>query len=89
LLGYRRPTFIALNEMEANLHPDLLPALARGVARAAQRTRVWLVSHSEALAAALSTAGAVTPRVVEMRQCATWNDGLHAGGYFSEDDDDA
>ncbi len=89
LLGYRLPAFIALNEPEASLHPDLLPALARLVVRASQRTQVWLVSHSEALAAALAEAGAVTPRHVVKRDGATWIEGLHAGGYFGEDEDDA
>jgi len=89
LLGYRLPAFIALNEPEASLHPDLLPALARLVVRASQRTQVWLVSHSEALAAALSDAGAVTPRVVVKRNGATWIEGLHVGGYFNEDDAEA
>lgn len=88
LLGYRLPAFIALNEPEASLHPDLLPALARLVVRASQRTQVWLVSHSEALAAALVAAGGITPRSVVKRSGATWIEGLHVGGYFGEDEED-
>ena len=64
LLGYRLPAFIALNEPEASLHPDLLTPLARLIARAAARTQVWLVTHSEALASALADAGGITPRIV-------------------------
>ncbi len=87
LLGYRLPAFIALNEPEASLHPDLLAPLARLIARAAQRTQVWLVSHSEALAAALAEAGGVTPRIVVKRDGATWIEGLRVGGDFAADDD--
>jgi predicted ATPase len=41
LLAYRLPPFIALNEPEASLHPDLLPALARAMGKAAERSQVW------------------------------------------------
>ena len=53
LMGYRLPSLIALNEPEASLHPAPPPPLARLIAQAAQRTRIWIVTHSEALAAAL------------------------------------
>ena len=88
LLGYRLPAFIALNEPEASLHPDLLPALARLVARAAGRTQVWLVSHSEPLARALARAGGITPRIVVKQNGATWIEGLQVGGYFADAPDD-
>jgi predicted ATPase len=45
-MGYRLPSLIALNEPEASLHPSLLPPLARLIAKAAQRTRIWIVTHS-------------------------------------------
>ncbi len=35
------------------LHPDLLPALARLIIKASQRTQVWVVSHATRLIAAL------------------------------------
>jgi predicted ATPase len=54
LLAYRLPAFIALNEPETSLHPDLLDPLARIIVVAARRTQVWLVTHSERLASALS-----------------------------------
>ena len=54
LLAYRLPAFIALNEPEASLHPDLLEPLARLIVRASERTQVWLVTHSERLAAAIA-----------------------------------
>jgi predicted ATPase len=42
-----------LNEPEASLHPDLLPALARLIGVAAKQTQVIVVSHASRLIAAL------------------------------------
>jgi predicted ATPase len=42
-----------LNEPETSLHPDLLPALARLIARAAERSQAIVVSHAPRLIAAL------------------------------------
>jgi Predicted ATPase len=85
LLAYRLPPFIALNEPEASLHPDLLPALAGAIARAAERSQIWVVTHSEALARAIAGETGVTPRTVIRRGGATWIDGLSDIGIFSED----
>ncbi|WP_298743742.1 AAA family ATPase [uncultured Microbacterium sp.] len=49
LLPARPAPLIVLNEPEASLHSALLPALARLVARAAERTQVIVVSHAPAL----------------------------------------
>jgi len=57
----RLPAFIALNEPEASLHPDLLEPLARLIVHASERTQIWLVTHSERLAAAIASHGAITP----------------------------
>lgn len=57
LLSPRPPELIVLNEPETSLHRDLLPALARLVARAADRSQVVLVSHARALVEALERAG--------------------------------
>ena len=88
LLGYRLPGFIALNEPEASLHPDLLEPLARLIVRAAERTQVWVVTHSERLADAFASVGGITPRTVIKKSGETWIDGLKLGGSFSQDDDD-
>lgn len=53
LLTSRPPELMVLNEPETSLHPDLLPALARLIARAAVRTQLIVVSHSQALIQAL------------------------------------
>ena len=42
-----------LNEPETSLHPELLPALARLMQRAARDTQVVVVTHSDVLASAL------------------------------------
>jgi predicted ATPase len=53
LLTPRPPGLLVLNEPETSLHPDLLPALARLIARAADRSQVFVVSHATRLIDAL------------------------------------
>lgn len=84
LLAYRLPAFVALNEPETSLHPDLLEPLARLIVRASERTQIWLVTHSQHLAGALARHGNITPLTVIKRQGATWIDGLKATGEFAE-----
>ena len=86
LMAYRLPPFIALNEPEASLHPDLMEPLARLIAKAAERTQVWLVTHSERLAAAIAATGAGAIRTVTKRDGATTIEGLSRLGAFRDDD---
>jgi predicted ATPase len=86
LLAYRLPGFVALNEPETSLHPDLLRPLARLVAVSAKRTQIWVVTHSEPLAAALAEHGGTTPLTVIKRDGETWIDGLMLSGEFREED---
>jgi predicted ATPase len=88
LLGYRLPTFVALNEPEASLHPDLMEPLARMIIHAAERTQIWVVTHSERLAAAFAAHGEVTPRQVIKRDGETWIEGLTLGGHFRDELED-
>ncbi len=88
LLGYRLPAFIALNEPETSLHPELLEPLARMIVRAAERTQIWVVTHSERLAQAFAAAGAITPRTVIKRNGETWIEGLNLGGEFVANEED-
>jgi predicted ATPase len=44
---------LVLNEPETSLHPDLLPALARLITSAAERSQVFVVTHALPLIAAL------------------------------------
>ncbi len=53
LLTPRPPELMVLNEPETSLHPDLLPALARLIVHAAERTQLVVVSHSPVLIRAL------------------------------------
>jgi predicted ATPase len=54
LLSPRPSSLMVLNEPETSLHPDLLNALARLIARAADRTQVVVVTHSAKLISALA-----------------------------------
>jgi len=53
LLSPRPAELTVLNEPEASLHPDLLPALAGLIARACERSQTVVVTHSAALVDAL------------------------------------
>ena len=53
LLTPRPPQLLVLNEPETSLHPELLPALGRLVARAAQHSQLLVVSHAPRLIATL------------------------------------
>lgn len=53
LLSPRPPELLVLNEPETSLHPELLPALAALMRRAARDSQLVVVTHSEPLAAAL------------------------------------
>jgi predicted ATPase len=53
LLSPRPPALLVLDEPETSLHPDLLPSLARLIARASQHSQVLVVSHATRLVAAL------------------------------------
>lgn len=87
LLAYRLPAFIAMNEPETSLHPDLLPPLARLIAGAAQRTQIWLVTHSQLLADALAEHAGVTPLHIIKPEGETWIEGLKLDGSFRGDDE--
>lgn len=86
LLGLRLPAFVALNEPESSLHPDLLEPLARLIVSASRRTQIWLVTHSERLAAALQQHGNVQPKTVVKRNGESWIDGLKITRNFTSDE---
>ncbi len=88
LLAYRLPPFIALNEPEASLHPDLLEPLAELVVRASERAQIWLVTHSTRLADAVAASGAGAVRTVIKRNGATEIEGLKRWGAFADDEED-
>lgn len=53
LLTPRPPGLLVLNEPETSLHPDLLPALGRLIAAAAERSQLFVVTHAPKLISAL------------------------------------
>ena len=53
LLTPRPPGLLVLNEPETSLHPDLLPALGRLIASAADRSQVLVVTHAPKMIASL------------------------------------
>jgi predicted ATPase len=58
LMSPRPPSLLVLNEPEVSLHEELLPALARLLTTAAERSQILLTTHSSRLAALLAGAGA-------------------------------
>ncbi len=85
LLAYRLPPFVALNEPETSLHPSLLPALGKMIATAAERTQIWVVTHSRDLADAITDHSGVLPREVIRQDGATWLAGLTRYAGFDDD----
>jgi predicted ATPase len=66
LISPRTPPFLALNEPETSLHPDLLPALAELIGDAGKRGQVLVTTHAEPLARALEKgAGASAVRLTK------------------------
>ncbi|MBK2356622.1 AAA family ATPase [Francisella hispaniensis] len=53
LLTPRPPELMVLNEPETSLHPDLLPALARLIIKASDKTQIWIISHANRLVSVL------------------------------------
>jgi predicted ATPase len=85
LLSYRLPPFIALNEPENSLHPNLLPMLARLIVKAAERSQVWVVTHARDLADAIAAESGVLPREVVRNDDGTWLEGLGNLGEFVDE----
>ena len=50
LLSPLPPAFLVLNEPETSIHPDLVAPLAQLIAKASERSQIWVITHSEALA---------------------------------------
>ncbi|MFD1556215.1 AAA family ATPase [Paraburkholderia silviterrae] len=71
LLSPRPPALLVLDEPETSLHPDLLPSLARLIARASVHSQVLVVSHAARLVAALEREAGSQSIVLERRLGAT------------------
>lgn len=68
LTAPRPPIFLALNEPESSLHPDVLPALAERIAAGAATTQILVTTHSSALADAIAARAGITP-IRLVREC--------------------
>lgn len=55
LLSPQPPSLLVLNEPETSLHPDVIPAVAALVKGAAERCQTLVITHSDALVAALGS----------------------------------
>jgi predicted ATPase len=85
LLSYRPPRLIALNEPETSLHPSMLPALADKIAQAAERTQLWVVTHSRVLADKITARTGVRALTVKKQDGATSIEGVRLDGSFEGD----
>ncbi|PLP56731.1 ATPase [Mesorhizobium loti] len=85
LMSYRLPGLIALNEPEASLHPRMLPALADMITKAAERTQLWVVTHSRELADLIADRTGVRALTVVRPDGATNIEGLRLTGQISND----
>ena len=85
LLSYRLPSFVALNEPETSLHPDLLPALAQTIVKAAERAQIWVVTHSTLLAEEIAARSGARPLEVFRDDDGTAIKGFNALGNFEEE----
>jgi predicted ATPase len=71
LLSPRPPALLVLDEPETSLHPDLLPSLARLIAKASRHSQVLVVSHATRLVAALEREAGSQSIVLERKLGAT------------------
>jgi predicted ATPase len=76
MLTPRPPGLMIFNEPETSLHPDLLPALARLIAKASEQSQVWVVSHSPVLVTALQKQAGCTSIVLKKELGETTVEGL-------------
>jgi predicted ATPase len=67
LLTPRPPALMVLNEPETSLHPDLLPALSRLIAKAAEQTQVVVVTHAKSIILALEKQAACNSVILEKK----------------------
>ncbi|RKG98331.1 DUF2813 domain-containing protein [Corallococcus sp. CA053C] len=61
LLSPRPPPFLALNEPETSLHPELLKPLGRLIVNAAKYSQVWVTTHAEELSRTISQQSGAEP----------------------------
>lgn len=67
LLTPRPPIFLAFNEPESSLHPDMLPALAGLISRAAKHSNILVTTHASDLADRLAADGALVHHLEKIK----------------------
>ena len=95
LLSPRPPDLIALNEPETSLHPDLYQPLAGLIAEASATSQIWVTTHAQPLADAISSSARVDPIKLELIEGETRIAGdpnsprrPHQWLHFTDDGDD-
>jgi predicted ATPase len=68
LTSPRPPLLLAFNEPETSLHPELLPPLAELLVGAAERSQLWITTHSRELADAIERRSGVALVRLELRE---------------------
>lgn len=71
LLSPRPPEFLALNEPEMSLHPDLIEPLANLIYKASKNSQLWITTHSQALTDCLSKLSKQKPIVLHKKSGCT------------------
>jgi len=71
LLSPRPPEFLAINEPEMSLHPDLIEPLANLIYAASKNSQIWLTTHSQRLAKCLATLTGQNPIVLNKNEGCT------------------
>lgn len=61
LLSPRPPEFLAMNEPEMSLHPDLIEPLANLINLASKNSQIWITTHSQRLAQKLEALSGQAP----------------------------
>ena len=59
--------------------------MAQLIVKAAERSQVWIVTHSRDLAGAISESSGIMPREVVRTDDGTWLEGLSQMGVFADE----
>ena len=76
-----------LNEPENSLHPRLLGPLAKLIVNASQTTQIWLTTHSQELADAITDLSGYSPYELTKVDGQTKLIGAGLGGYREDEAD--
>jgi predicted ATPase len=65
LMSPQPPNFLALNEPEMSLHPDLMKPLANLILKAAEYSQLFITTHSNTLVKQITKLSGAKPRILE------------------------